>query len=131
MSKICLELFDKNCEITSFEYKNDNSLLFEFTEKLEGYIKLGSQASRFSGKCCRVNLEGLAEGEYVTHLILENETVNLPKIKNECGVIIPTEHTVAEIGDLSLRERRLCKRVSELEKKLEEISKKVYGSTIF
>lgn len=131
MSKICLELFGSDCEVTSFEYKKEGVLVFEFTDALDGYIQLGSHAARFAGNLCTVKLDGLTEGEHTPHLILEGATVDLPKIKNRGGVISLTEHTLNEIGDISLRERRLCRRVNELEKRLEEISNKVFGTTIF
>lgn len=131
MSKISLELFGRDCELTAFEYKKESVLVFEFTEALDGYIQLGSHAARFTGRECAVNLAGLAEGEHIPRLILEDATLDLPKIKNEGGVILPAEHTLSEIGGISLRERRLCRRVDELEERLNEISKKVFGATIF
>lgn len=131
MSKISLELFGRDCEITAFEYTKNCMLVFEFTEAIDGYIQLGAHVAKFRGKECAVSLLNLNDGEHTPRLILMDSTVDLPVIIYENGVIYPKEHATKEIGELSLRERRLCRRVNELEERLDEISKKVFGSTIF
>ena len=131
MSKISLELFGRDCEVTAFEYMKDGMLVFEFAEELDGYIQLGRHAVRFKGKKCAVNVRDLEGGEHIPRLILTDATVDLPRLVNENGAIYPAECSVSEIGGLSLRERRLCRRVNELEARLDEISKKVFGTTIF
>ena len=131
MSKIKLELFDKNVEITSFEYEKEYDLHFEFATDTKGYIILDGRCGQIHGKSCCVDVRELSEGEHIPRLILEEATVDLPKIINEHGLIYPSEHTLGEIGEISLRERRLCRRINELEEKFEQISKKVYGTTIF
>ena len=131
MGKITLELFGRDCEILSYEYKKDNFLTFEFTEELTGYVQLGKSTARLKGKSCAIDLRELPNGEHTPMLILSDMVIDLPKLTNEYCVICPADHTVEEIGTLSLRERRLCQRVNELEARLEEISKKVFGSRIF
>ena len=131
MGKIVLELFDRDCEMVSYEYKKENTLTFEFTEAMEGYIQLDGSITRLIGKSCAVNVRELKDGEHTPRLILENMTLDLPKIIKENGVISPAEHSLGEIGDISLRERRLLERVKKLESHVEEISKKVFGSKIF
>ena len=131
MGKINLELFGRDCEILSYEYKKADFLRFEFTEELSGYIQLGKSTARLNGKACDVDVRELSPGEHTPRLILEGMTIDLPRLKNEYGSIYPLEHTVEEIGELSLRERRLCRRVNELEARLKEISEKVFGTTIF
>ena len=131
MGKLSLELFGRDCEILSFEYKKEGVLLFEFTEELDGYIHLGKQIARIKGSTCAVDVRLLEDGEHIPRLILTDMTVDLPRIKNENGMILPVEREVKEIGDISLRERRLCRRVNELEARLDEISKKVFGTSIF
>ena len=131
MGKINLELFGRDCEILSYEYKKADFLRFEFTEELSGYIQLGKSTARINGKTCDVDVRELPAGEHTPRLILEDMTIDLPRLKNEYGSIYPLKHTVEEIGELSLRERRLCRRVNELEARLEEISEKVFGTTIF
>ena len=131
MGKISLELFDKCCEIISFEYKKDYVLVFRFDRELDGYVHLGNHATRLKGRSCAVDIRDLAEGEHIPRLILEDMTIDLPRITNKNGIIAPKEHQTEEIGDVSLRERRLCRRVDELEARLDEITKKVFGSKIF
>ena len=131
MSKINLELFGRNSEILSFEYKKENYLRFEFTEDICGYINLGRVTARLIDGKCAVDVQNLECGDHIPRLILTDMTIDLPAIRNENGAIYPREHNLQEIGELSLRERRLCRRVNELEKRLEEISKKVFGSKIF
>ena len=131
MSKIKLELFGSTAEILSYEDGKPGALVFEFTEAQDGYIVVGSQNARIIGKECAVDLRFIKNGEYTPRLVLMEKTIDLPKIVNENGAIFPSEHSLCEIGELSIRERRLCRRVSELEERLEEISNKVYGARIF
>ena len=131
MSKINLELFLKDCELISFEYKRDGNLVFEFTEEVDGYICLGSRTARIKGKSCAIDVRDLECGEHIPRLILEDMTIDLVKIRNENGAIYPKEREACEIGDLSLRERRLKRRTDELELRLEILEKKVFGTSIF
>ena len=131
MSKINLELFGRDPELISFEYKRDGTLVFEFTEDQDGYICLGKRTARIKGKSCAIDVRDLECGEHTPRLILEDMTVDLVKIQNENGAIHPKEHEIGEIGELSLRERRLARRVEELEDRLEILEKKVFGTSIF
>lgn len=131
MGKISLELFGDCCEALSFDYKKEDSLTFEFTEELDGYITLGSHSARLKGKSCKVEVRDLADGEHTPRLILREKKIDLPVTVNENGAIYPKEHALSEIGEISLRERRLMRRVDRLEKELNEIRKKVFGSKIF
>ena len=131
MGKITLELFGRDCEIISYEYKKDDILCFEFTEELSGYIQLDNRVEKLNGKSCLINIRELPVGEHTPRLILEDMTLDLPSLTNENGAIYPSPHTVEEIGSLSLRERRLCRRVNELEGRLEKIENKVFGARIF
>ena len=131
MGKIVLELFGRDAEVISFEYRKENFLTFEFTDELRGHLQFGTRTVKIIGNSCAVDVRDLPTGEHIPRLILEDMTLDLPKITNENGAIYPSEHTLKEIGGLSLRERRLCRRVNELEARLEEISNKVFGSKIF
>ena len=131
MGKISLELFDEGCEMLSFEYKKDSTLTFEFTEELDGYISLGSHSARLKGSCCSVEVRDLIDGEHKPRLILRDRTVDLPLVVNENGAIYPRERSVTEIGDISLRERRLKRRLDMMEAELIELKNKVFGTKIF
>ena len=131
MSKINLELFNRECELIDFEYKKDGMLIFEFTEGYDGYILLGKHTARIKGKNCAIDVRDLECGEHIPRLILEDATIDLTKIKNENGAIYPKEHSIREIGEISLRERRLERRIDRLENRLETLENKVFGSSIF
>ena len=131
MSKINLELFGRDCELITFEYKKDSELIFEFTESYDGSLLLGKHTARIKGKKCAIDIRDLECGEHIPRLILEDATIDLVTIKNENGAVYPKEHSVREIGEISLRERRLARRADELEKRLEKIEKKVFGTSIF
>lgn len=131
MSKISLELFDRAAEVISFEDEKAAALIFEFDKELDGYLLLGKVTAKIKGKSCALDVRNLEFGEHIPYLILEDATIDLPKIKNENGAIFPVEPGISEIGNISLRERRLDRRVNELEARLDEISKKVFGTSIF
>ena len=111
--------------------EKSSHLLFEFSEKIKGYLLIGDICTEIDGNSCAVDVRGLKVGEYNPILILEDYTVDLPKIKNENGAILPKGHSIDEIAEVSLRERRLSRRVDELEERLEKINKKVFGTSIF
>ena len=131
MGKLKLEIFGRSCEIISFQYEKDSAFCFEFTEAYDGYIQLGKTMGRLKNGNCAVDIRNLECGEHIPRLILEDMTLDLPTIVNENGAVYPKEHSVSEIGEISLRERRLCRRVNELEARLDEITKKVFGTSIF
>ena len=131
MGKIILELFDREPEIISYEYKKEDFLCFEFTEKLSGYVQLDKRIEKLNGNSCLIDVRELPVGEHTPRLILEDITLDLPSLINENGAIYPSPHTLEEIGCLSLRERRLCRRVNELEERLTKIENKVFGTSIF
>ena len=131
MSRIKLELFGRECELISYEYKKDGSLVFEFTEDQDGYICLGKHTARIKGKNTAIDVRDLRCGEHIPRLVLEEMTIDLVKIQNENGAIYPKDHEISEIGDVSLRERRLARQVNELEERLEKLEKKVFGTSIF
>ena len=131
MGKISLELFGDTCEMLSFEYKKEATLSFEFTEELDGYIALGGHSARLHGKSCSVEVRDLAEGEHTPRLVLRDKTVDLPGVVNENGAIYPREHSISELGNISLRERRLQRRVDQLERELTKLKNKDFGTVIF
>ena len=131
MSKMNVQCFGRNSELVSFKEYTEKMLVFEFPEEYDGYLSLGEITAKIKGKSCAVDTRRLADGEYTPHLILADVTVDLPKLKKQYGSIIPTSPRLDEINSISLRERQLNERVSKLEKRIEEISEKVYGSSLF
>lgn len=131
MSKMNVQCFGRNSELVSFKEDTEKMLVFEFPEEYDGYLSLGEITAKIKGKSCAVDTRRLADGEYTPHLILADVTVDLPKLKKQYGSITPTSPRLDEINSISLRERQLNERVSKLEKRIEKISEKVYGSSLF
>ena len=131
MSKIKLEIFDREVEVVSYLPEPSRVLVFEFTEEIDGYIVMGSQTSRIKGRECALDIRNIKDGEHLPRLVLSDRTIDLPAVVKDFSIVRPKERSTDDIGELSLRERRLSRRVLELEKKLEEISEMVYGRTIF
>lgn len=131
MSKVIIERFGRECEVVSFKQDPESSLIVEMTEDTEGYINLGSQTVRLKGRSCIIDARGLKDGEHTPHLILSDMTLDLPKIKKQCGIITVAERESDFLTRLSLREHRLSNRVEMLEKRLEEITEKVWGAGLF
>ena len=131
MSKIIIENFDDGGELVDFKSDAETFLVFEFTEEVEGYISLGNLTSKFKGTSCAMDIRQLDDGDYTPHLIMPSRTIDLPRLKKEYGAVTPIDPCISDINKLSLRERRLCRRVKILESQIKEITKKVYGSSLF
>lgn len=126
-----IELFGKDAQLISFADDGAAALVLDFAKELDGYISLGSITSRIKGKSCALDIRRLSDGEYIPHLILADCTVNLPRVKKQNEIIAPIEPDGSFIVTLLLRERQLSERVDQLEKRLEEINKRVVGSSLF
>ncbi len=131
MSKLKIECFGNDAELISFINESGPDLVIEFVEEVDGYVSLGNQAVKIMGKKCVLDKRKIPDGEHIPHLVLSDKTLDLPKLKKLYGSIEPAAHDIREIGELSLRERYLNRRVSLLEKQIEELTKKVYGSSLF
>ena len=131
MSKIKIECFEHESELVGFESDYENSLVFEFSGEQDGYISLGNLTAKFTGRVCEMDIRTLYDGEHTPHLILLDRIIDLPRLKKEYGAVSMVDPSISEIRDISLREKRLLSRVEALESKMEEISKKVFGSKLF
>ena len=130
MSNMKIELYGRNAELCSFE-EGGGSLCFSFDTEQNGYISLGPITSRIAGTVCSIDIRKICDGEYIPHLILANMTIDLPRVKIQHGIAYHTEHDSSSPSELSLRERRLEKRVDALEEKIEELYNKIAGSRLF
>lgn len=131
MSKLMIECFDIGSEVLSFSEEKSRFLTLCFTKEQEGYVCIGSISTIIEGDKCSLDISRLPDGEYTPKLVQKNLSRPLPSIKKENGIVRPVDYGVEYLRELSIRERRLCERVDRLSKRLEEISKKVYGSSIF
>lgn len=131
MSKINIEILGRDAEQVSYTQDGEPMLVLEFTEELDGYVALGSTTARIKGSQCTLNIRQLSDGEYIPHLILENKTIDLPRIALSCGIITPTEPQIPYTTRLSTRVKQLTRRLDGLEKRLDEITKRIVGNGIF
>lgn len=131
MSNMKIELYGRNAELCSFTGEDSSSLILSFDSEHNGYISLGPITARISGKECAVDIRRLCDGEYTPHLILADMTVDLPRIKIIHGIPAPIQPGKRTINDISLRERRLSVRVDLLEQRVEELTKKIVGTSLF
>ena len=131
MSKIAIELFDKDAEAVGFEHTEGRLLEIRFNEKLEGLVSIDGIVSRVSEGICLFDTRLIDEGEYSPFLLTEKMSVRLPTIKKTARRVLLSECSDEYVRSASLRERRLAARVSELEKRLEQIMSRLDGTTIF
>nr|MBE6544640.1 hypothetical protein [Oscillospiraceae bacterium] len=131
MSKLMIECFDIGSEVLSFSEEKSRFLTLCFTKEQEGYVCIGNISTKIEGNKCLIDISRLPDGEYTPKLVQKNLSRPLPSIKKENGIVRTVDYGVEYLRELSIRERRLCERVDRLSERLEEISKKVYGSSIF
>ena len=131
MSRIEIECFDNEAEIVGLVIDGRRILTIKFNNAYDGFLSIGAYAVRLIGDECSVDISSIEDGVYQPKLILCDKVIPLPQIKKENGIIMPTEYDLSYLRELSIRERRLCQRIDRLEKKTEEIYKKVFGTKIF
>lgn len=130
MSKIKFELYGGDVETVDFSQDSASLLTLDFSEELEGFVRIGELTERLSGGICDFDLRLLENGDYTPELILEDRRVVLPLIKKFGNIVVCCDCTEGYIRSASQRERALSKRVLALENKIKEIEDKVYGSVI-
>lgn len=130
MSKIKYEIFDGECEAIKSEQDASDMLELVFSESLDGFVSLDGVVVRLTDGKARVDLRYVSDGEYTPHVILKNARLTLPKIKKLGRHIALTECDAEYARRTSIRERRLNRRVSELERELELIKACIYGTKI-
>lgn len=131
MSKLMIECFDIGSEVLSFSEEKSRFITICFAKEQEGYVCIGSISAKIEGNKCLLDISRLPDGEYTPKLVQKEMSRALPPIKKENGIVRPIDYGAEYIRELSIRERRLSERIDHLSDRLEEISKKVYGSSIF
>ena len=131
MSKMQIECFKDGSEVTSFSRESGRFLTLSFNKSYNGFVTVGNVSARIVGSECTLDLSRLDDGIYAPKLVLCDEAISLPKIKKENGIILPCEHDLSSLREISLRERRLSQRVDALSEKIEKIYEKVFGTSIF
>lgn len=131
MNKIKIELFEGDAEILSFESDGSDAVKFSFTESYNGFLSIDSIVSHVVEGECTVDLRLISSGEFAPILILEGGSINLPGIVKVGKKLRLSECDPDFIRRISIRERRLAKRVKTLESEVEKLKESIYKNTIF
>ena len=130
MSALKIKIIDNSAELCSFCGEEPDKLVLSFDSPHEGYLKIGSTSFPLSGTRLVVKLSALNDGLLFPKLILQSKTIPLPILKKRGCDIIPIYPSADQFHALAEKERELRCRVCELEKTVEELSKKVLGEPI-
>lgn len=131
MNKIEIEIFGSESELTSYESSRDTNMEFMFGNAIEGFVSIDGIVSPVKNGVCVFDTRLIDNGEYEPTLIQKRASVKLPRIIKTAGGVHPADYSSDFVRGISLRERRLESKVAELEMKIEQISKSIYGNTIF
>lgn len=131
MSKIIIDFFDTEAEITDFEKGRANVLEIVFPDDVDGFISIDSIVAKVTRGKCVIDPRLFDNGKYTPMLIRAGSNTPLPTILKTQDGVFPAESGSEYIRKISNRERELEKRVKALEQTLEKIYKSVYGTSIF
>ena len=131
MKRIEIEIFDEAAEITSFSDGGGHSAEITFSNLTEGYLTVGKVTHKISCGKTTLDIRLLPEGELTPTVTANGAIVRLPTLFKSGNLLCPTVTSEAYIRNISLRERRLEKRLNELEKRVIELEKSVFLTKIF
>ena len=131
MNLLKYEIFNDGIELTALKCERSYLLSVLFSESIDGFITIGGITVRIRDGEARVDLRLIDDGEHSPVLIQKSGRVTLPGIIKRGTSLAIAECRSEYIRGISMRERELAARVSELEAKLTELTSAVYGSTIF
>ncbi len=131
MIKIVVELFENSAEISSYERTDGGFLEYIFKPSCDGYVNICGESYKINDGVCTIDVARLKSGEIQPLLITADKKIHLPAMTNDDGEYKIIEYDADFIRKLSLDRLRMSKRICELEKKLDELSKRVYRTTIF
>ncbi len=130
MSRIRYEIFGTVAEVISFDPKPDTMLEIILPKDADGFLSIDGVVVRLNLGIAHYDLRYISDGEHTPHLILGGGRITLPKIK-KCGKLISLCECDADyIRSTSIRERRLSRRVAELEEEIEKLKACIYGTKI-
>ena len=130
MSKIRYELFGSNAEISAFSSDDSGKLTMFFPDIRDGFLSLDGMAVRISDGVAVIDMRYVSDCEFRPTLIQENEKIDLPPLKKVGRCVQICAPGTDYIHALSLRERKLSKRVDALEREIAHIRESIYGKTI-
>ena len=130
MSRVKYEFFGTDAEISAFTADGDGRLTLCFPAGTEGYLSIDGVVVRITDAMAHLDLRYVSDGEFRPILVLGHGRISLPPLKKAGKHVMICDPGADYIRDLSLRERRLSERVSELEDELRRIRESIYGRTI-
>ena len=131
MIKIVVELFENSAEISSYERTDGGFLEYIFKPSCDGYVNICGESYKINNGVCTIDTARLENSEIAPLLITSDKKIHLPAMTNDDGEYKISQYDADFIRKLSLDRLRMSKRICELEKKLNELSKRVYRTTIF
>lgn len=131
MSKIVIECFENGAEISSFEKTYSSNIEYIFNGTEEGFVNLNKNSYKIKNGRCEIDTQRLCDDEIKPCLIFGTKKIELPVMVKRNEEYVPGNYGEEFLRNLSLREARLNERVCQLEKRLNEISNKVYHTTVF
>ena len=130
MAKITYEIFDSEAEITEFIPDSGVTLELFVKDRSEGFITFGHHTLRLTGGRASIDVRLLDDGSFTPVLIEKSSRTPLPSVIKQGKRISVSYCDEDFVRALSIRERRLCRRVKELEEAIAALKGSVYGSTI-
>lgn len=131
MIKIVVELFENSAEISSYERTDGGFLEYIFKPSCKGYVNICGESYKINKGVCTIDTARLENSEIAPLLITYDKKIHLPAMTNDDGEYKISQYDADFIRKLSLDRLRMSKRICELENKLDELSKRVYRTTIF
>ena len=129
MSRIRYDIFGAECEIAEARAEGEG-LTLEFPKGTRGYFCIGGKKYRLSSPELTIPLSLIDNGLYHPSLITSDAEIKLPPIeKRDRLITLPVDEDA--VRSVSLRLARLCRRVDELNKQLDELEAYVRGATCF
>ncbi len=131
MSRIRYEIFGNEAEILEFATDDSDRLELSFTEENEGLLSIEGVVARVVKGKCSFDARLIEPGMHEPILIIKNTVVKLPGIVKSQRRVSPAVCGDDYTRSISLRERRLRKRVELLEKELGALLLRLNTTTIF
>lgn len=130
MTKISYKLYGDEAQIIGYSTDCAEGLSLHFEGCEDGFVSINGIATRVREGVATPDCRFIDDGEHAPVLILKYGRIILPRIKKR-GCEITLSYCDEEyIRGVSMRERMLSERVTELESAVEALNKSVYGTTI-
>lgn len=127
MNEIKLELLKNTAVITEESYDGTKLLRLHFPEITDGYLSVGHRIISLKNGTAEIPLDELANGTHRCALALMGETIELPAIEKQDGLLrTVTNASRSERAAIKFL-KELSARVDSLGVDVEEMKKAVYG----